>query len=90
MQYILTQKEYELSISEPARIRKEMQEIINELCVEVAKHKPIKRLSDTSEDDPRPWGCHVYNEASREISYYGYCDECPVQSYCKNSKNYSK
>jgi len=56
---------------------------INKLCRMVADHMPITKWPG-SEESPAPWGCR------RSKDYEWYCDNCPVLSYCKATKEFSK
>lgn len=81
MMYVLTQAEYTALVSKPEQVKKELTGVINQLCQQVATHKPILFWD---REEPEPWGC-IRNEVS-----HGYCDECPVSQTCTHPKEWSK
>lgn len=86
MQYILTQEEYDALIKRTVDVKEDAKNTINELCKEVAIHKPVRR-SWATHLPPSPWGCiHQTDQKNSPI----YCDECPVIRVCKLSKECSK
>lgn len=56
MQYILSEDEYKALIEKPNQVKDDYVFIINALCMEVAKHKPVPCSWD-KDREPEPWGC---------------------------------
>ena len=79
MQYLLSQAELDALKNEAANERDELRETLQDLCTQVAIHKPVA-LSWT------PFGCVLDKESDTD-----YCDACPVRHACPNpNKPYSK
>jgi hypothetical protein len=87
MLYILTEEEYKKLVEEPGKIREEMQDIINSLCVEVAMNKVVH--VDWVEED-EPWGCHVHFEETGTGDDEWPCEHCPVIDKCGHYKYTAK
>lgn len=86
MQYILTEDEFEDLKSKARRMSAAATKKINDLCMEVAMHKPV-RLPWNDEESPKvPWGC-IHR---KEPPHMEHCDGCPVREICTLDKNYSK
>ena len=85
MQYILTQEEYD-DLKKAGRNQRSINvDVLQTLCTQVAKHKPVTTVWGTNE--PVPWGCVLVNDEDNPE----YCDGCPVAQFCPNtSKNWSK
>ncbi len=64
---------------------KDSEDTINQLCRFAADNVPVHRTWDTK--NTSPWGC-IHTVASQ--NYRGYCDDCPVEDYCKMGKDFSK
>lgn len=85
MQYLLSEEEYSNLHKQIIEAKLENTEIINKLCQMVADHMPITEYPG-SKEDPRPWVCYKTEECNGEEWY---CDNCPVQKYCKEEKRWS-
>lgn len=86
MQYLLTEEEYKELVAQAEGKKVANKELIQELCTEVATHKPVKYWG---RKEAVIWGCILLDEehpASAE-----YCDECPVEKGCPyDYKRWSK
>ena len=83
MQYILTEKEFHELQTAVKRGELMNQKLIQNLCTQVAAHKPIRFWG---RDEKEPWGCPLSDD-----NYMEYCDECPVERDCPNTnKRWSK
>ena len=82
MQYILTQEEFDaLNAKRELRI-KCLNTELQTLCTKIANEMPI--VWGWGGDDPKPWGCVMTDE------HEWYCDQCPVQTICPATKQWSK
>ena len=80
MQYLLNEQEYNrLAKADPAAY----ENIINDLCRDVANHMPIDQDGDLLKAK-LPWTCVRDNP-------HHYCDHCPVKIHCRHSaRRFSK
>lgn len=83
MQFILTEEEYDKLLNEIEQGNQKHHKLINDLCQMVADHKPIEEWPGTKQN-PVPWGCYKSSEEE------WYCDNCPVQKVCRETKVWSK
>lgn len=80
MQYILTQSELDSYRDLEKRAYEHLHKIIQDLCIEIAEHKPII-VSRNKDMKPEPWGCILVKHPKPMLNS-GYCDECPVNKIC--------
>ncbi|CAM0017868.1 hypothetical protein VPHK397_0103 [Vibrio phage K397] len=93
---------YDTLKDQPQKLRKDASDGINKACTQIAATLPIKFWGN---EEPRIWGCphatcpdcgsmggwFLDNECDCEnMEYNECCDECPVQKYCTQSKEWSK
>ncbi len=85
MQYILTEEEYKTLLDAPNKIKRELDETIQNLCQIVADHKILTKDDIRWWTENRPWGC------IKTVKHEWYCDDCPVKKICTyKSKNFSQ
>lgn len=76
MQYVLTKEEYDAIHTSYKNQLEEKNKIVQELCIDVCKYKPIEGWwNKEGKPSPRPW-C-ILDEERR-----GYCDSCPIGDKC--------
>lgn len=87
MQYLLTQQEYD-ALQREKRLRTEAQTAeLQKLCTLAAQHVPVV-VRWSSDKTPRPWGCILDADGTKNP---GYCDLCPAQDVCPcERKEWSK
>tara|TARA_Y100000310_G_C20589872_1_gene767416 strand:+ start:560 stop:823 length:264 start_codon:yes stop_codon:yes gene_type:complete len=87
MQILLTQKEHKELLEAGELARTAVRTDIQELCKQVAMHKPVVIPWDRG-GGTRTWGCILCDESEENP---GCCDHCPVQSVCPcEHKSWSK
>lgn len=83
MQYLLTEHEFNELHEAINRHVVEHTNMVQDLCIQVAEHRPIKNPWNTTKPE-HPWGCVITGSQV-------HCDHCPVQEQCPNPrKSYSK
>ncbi|CAL9980187.1 hypothetical protein VPHD508_0101 [Vibrio phage D508] len=99
---IVSSELYSKIKGQPQKLRKDASDGINKACTQIATTLPIKFWGN---EEPRIWGCpHAtcpdcgseggwFNDTDcdcENMEYNECCDECPVQKYCTQSKEWSK
>lgn len=74
MQIILTEDEYNDLLRKTHDITQTYLTVVQELCTEVANHKPINYCGNK---EKMPWVCMLNDDDNEWV-----CDECPVQHIC--------
>ena len=87
MQYLLTQEEMSALRAAPGEVERRLKADLLDLCIDVAKYKPVVRDWEDEGEPLRPWGCILLEGEDNS----GYCDECPVSGVCPHTnKAWSK
>lgn len=88
MQYLLTPDEYGALKGANEEYRKTVRAVLQDLCIRVATHEPIK-MAWAPSLEPSPNGCIL--KESPDGARAEYCDDCPVCRVCPHDmKAWSK